>query len=152
MRLSGRVTGVIALWLGVVPALGAQQPAPPRQLSADETGCDSTRSATTEPVYRADSVDRAARAPYVRVTELPYRMREVQTGRTMLQFVVDAEGRVERCSIALVEESSPEWTAAVLPELRKARFDPARKDGRKVRQLVYQLFTYHSDGRSAVSQ
>jgi len=79
-------------------------------------------------------------------------MREVQTGRTMLQFVVDQQGRVERCSIALVEESSPEWTAAVLPELRKARFDPARKDGRKVRQRVYQVFTYHSDGRSAVSQ
>ena len=97
-------------------------------------------------------MDRAARAPYVRVTELPYRMREVQTGRTMLQFVVDAEGRVERCSIALVEESSPEWTTAVLPELRRARFDPARKDGRKVRQLVYQVFTYHSDGRPAVSQ
>ena len=79
-------------------------------------------------------------------------MREVQTGRTMLRFVVDPEGRVERCSIALVEESSPEWTTAVLPELRKARFDPAQKDGRKVRQLVYQVFTYHSDGRRAVSQ
>jgi hypothetical protein len=152
MRLSGRVLGVIALWLGVVAALDAQQPAPPRQLTADETGCDSTRPAGSEPVYHADSVDRAARAPYVRVSELPYRMREVQTGRTMLQFVVDAEGRVERCSIALVEESEPAWTAAVLPELRKARFDPARKDGRKVRQLVYQVFTYHSDGRSAVSQ
>jgi len=76
----------------------------------------------------------------------------VQSGRTMLQFVVDPEGRVERCTIALVEESSSEWTAAVLPELRKARFEPARKDGRTVRQLVYQLFTYHSDGRSAVSQ
>ena len=152
MRLSARVLGVIALRLGVVAALGAQAPAPPRQLSAAETGCDSTRPAATEPVYQADSVDRAARAPYVRVTELPYRMREVQTGRTMLQFVVDAEGRVERCSIALVEESSPEWTTAVLPELRKARFDPARKDGRKVRQLVYQVCTDHSDGRPAVSQ
>jgi hypothetical protein len=152
MPLRGGVVGVIALCLGFAATLGAQQPAPVHQLSAAETGCDSTRPAATEPVYRADSVDRAARAPYVRVSELPYHGRAVETGRTMLQFVVDAEGRVERCSIALVEESSPEWTSAVLPELRKARFDPARKDRRKVRQLVYQVFTYHSDGRTAVSQ
>jgi hypothetical protein len=152
MSLPGRVVGVAALCVGVAAALDAQAPVPPRQLSSEETGCDSTRPVSTEPVYAADSVDRAARAPYVRVSELPYRMREVQTGRTMLQFVVDPEGRVERCSIGLVEESSPEWTAAVLPELRRARFDPARKDGRKVRQLVYQVFTYHSDGRGAVSQ
>jgi outer membrane biosynthesis protein TonB len=152
MSLSGRVVGVAALCLGVVAPLGAQEPARPRQLSAQETGCDSTRPAPSDPVYQADSVDRVARTPYVRVSELPFHMREVQTGRTMLQFVVDPEGRVERCSIALVEESSPEWTAAVLPELRQARFDPARKAGRKVRQLVYQVFTYHSDGRAAVSQ
>ena len=152
MSLASRVGCATALWVGVATGLPAQEAAQPRRLSAEETGCDSTQYAATEPVYQADSVDRAARAPYVRVTELPYRMREVQTGRTMLQFVVDAEGRVERCSIALVEESEPEWTTAVLPELRKARFEPARKDGRKVRQLVYQVFTYHSDGRSAVSQ
>ena len=151
MSLSGRAGCAITLCLGVAAGLAAQEPVPLRQLSA-ETGCDSTRPAVTEPVFQADSVDRPARAPYVRVTQLPYRMREVQTGRTMLRFVVDAEGRVERCSIALVEESSPEWTAAVIPELRKARFDPARKDGRKVRQLVYQVFLYHSDGRTAVSQ
>ena len=152
MLLSGRVWGAIALCHGGVAGLAAQEPAPPRQLTAEETGCDSTRPAPTEAVFQADSVDRPARAPYVRVTELPYRMREVRNGRTMLRFVVDGEGRVERCSIALVEESSPEWTAAVLPQLRQARFDPARKAGRKVRQLVYQVFTYHSDGRSAVSQ
>jgi len=152
MPVARRVVGVVALCLGVVARLGAQDPAPARHLTAEETGCDSTRPAAAEPVYQADSVDRAARAPYVRVSELPYRKGDVQTGRTMLQFVVDAEGRVERCSIALVEESSPEWTTAVLPELRRARFEPARKDGRKVRQLVYQVFTYHSDGRAAVSQ
>jgi len=152
MPLSGRVGCAIALGLVIVAGLAAQEPTSPRRLSAEETACDSTRPAATDPVYPADSVDRPARAPYVRVSQLPYRMREVQTGRTMLQFVVDSEGRVERCSIALVEESSPEWTAAVLPEIRKARFDPARKDGRKVRQLVYQVFIYHSDGRTAVSQ
>ena len=152
MSLASRVWCATALWVGVATGLSAQEAAQPRRLYAEETGCDSARYAATEPVYQADSVDHPARAPYVRVYQLPYRMREVQTGRTMLKFVVDQEGRVERCSIALVEESSRDWTAAVLPEIRKARFDPARKDGRKVRQLVYQVFTYHSDGRSSVSQ
>jgi hypothetical protein len=79
-------------------------------------------------------------------------MREVLTGRTMLRFVVDGSGWIDRCSIVLVEESSPEWTEAVLTELRGARYEPARKGGRRVRQVVYQVFTYHSDGRSEVSQ
>ena len=146
------VACMFTVWLGAAAGLGAQGPTPPRRLTAEETGCDSTQPVSSEPIFQADSVDRPARPPYVRVDALPYRMREVQTGRTMFQFVVDPEGRVERCSIALVEESSPEWTAAVLPPLSRARFDPARKDGRKVRQLVYQVFTYHSDGRSGVSQ
>ena len=129
-----------------------QAPDQPRPLSAVETGCDSLRPASADSAYQADAVDRPAKAPYVRVNAMPYRMRDVQTGRTMLRFVVDSAGWVDRCTISLVEESSPDWTAAVLPELRRARFDPARKGGRRVRQVVYQVFIYHSDGRTSVSQ
>lgn len=49
-------------------------------------------------------------------------------------------------------ETGCDWTTAVVPELRRARFEPARKDGRLVRQVVYQVFIYHSDGRSDISQ
>jgi hypothetical protein len=79
-------------------------------------------------------------------------LREVLTGRTMLRFVVEPSGWVDKCSIELVEESSAVWTDAVLPELRRARYEPARKDGKRVRQVVYQVFTYHSDGRRDVPQ
>jgi hypothetical protein len=130
----------------------AQAPDGPRQLPAAQTGCDSLRQAAPDSVYEADAVDRPVRAPYLRVRGLPYRMREVLTGRTMLRFVVDGSGWIDRCSIVLVEESSPEWTAAVLSELRGTRYEPARKGGRRVRQVVYQVFTYHSDGRTDVSQ
>lgn len=129
--------------LAVPDGLLAQAPATRRPLSSAETGCDSTpRSVTdhrsgTDWVYEADAVDRPARAPYVRVSGLPYRMREVLTGRTMLRFVVDPSGWVDRCTNALVEESSAEWTAAVLSELRRARYEPARRGGRRVRQLGY---------------
>ena len=135
-------------------ALRAQEPAPPpaRTLTSAETGCDSSLAAPTDSLYEADAVDRKVRPPYVRVGELPYRGREVLTGRTMLRFVVDTSGWVERCSIRLVEESSAEWTTRVLPAMRGSRSEPARKGGRRVRQVVYQVFTYHSDGRSTVSQ
>jgi hypothetical protein len=129
-----------------------QVPNEPRQLPAAQTGCDSLHQPAADSVYEADAVDRPVRAPYLRVRGLPYRMREVLAGRTMLRFVVDGSGWIDRCSIVLVEESSPEWTAAVLSELRGARYEPARKGGRRVRQVVYQVFMYHSDGRTDVSQ
>jgi hypothetical protein len=56
-------------------------------------------------------------------------------------------GRIDRCSIELVEEAAPAWTDAVLKQLRSARYRPARLAGRPVRQRVYQIFTYHEDGR-----
>jgi hypothetical protein len=147
-----RIVATVCACLAAPDRLLAQAPAGPRQLPAAQTGCDSLRQAAADTVYEADAVDRPVRAPYLRVNGLPYRMREVLTGRTMLRFVVDGSGWVDRCSIALVEESSPEWTAAVLKDLRGARYQPARKGGQRVRQVVYQVFTYHSDGRTDVSQ
>jgi hypothetical protein len=147
-----RTVCALCACLAIAGRLLGQASEQPRRLSAAETGCDALGPASADSVFEADGVDRPARAPYVRVNALPYRMREVQTGRTMLRFVVDSAGWVDRCTIALVEESSPDWTAAVLPELRRARFEPARKGGRRVRQVVYQVFIYHSDGRSSVSQ
>jgi hypothetical protein len=143
-----RIAGVLCACLAAPDGLLAQEPSRPRPLSAVETGCDSLRPTAADSVYEADAVDRPVRAPYVRVKALPYRRREVLTGRTMLRFVVDSSGWVDRCSLALVEESSAEWTMAVLMELRGARYAPARKAGRRVRQLVYQVFTYQSDGRT----
>jgi hypothetical protein len=147
-----RTVGTVCACLAAPGWLLAQEPDRPRQLLPAETGCDSLHQAAADSVYEADAVDRPVRAPYLRVNGIPYRLREVLTGRTMLRFVVEGSGSVDRCSIVLVEESSPEWTAAVLTELRGARYEPARKGGQRVRQLVYQVFTYHSDGRTDVSQ
>ena len=152
MRSVTRIPWGLCACLAIPGRLLGQAPDQPRRLSAAETGCDSVRPAPADSVYEADGVDRPARAPYVRVDAMPYRMRDVRTGRTMLRFVVDSAGWVDRCTIALVEESSSDWTAAVLPALRRARFEPARKGGRRVPQVVYQVFIYHSDGRTGVSQ
>jgi hypothetical protein len=147
-----RVQGVVIACLGISSGLSAQDTVPPRRLTVAQTGCDSALPAASDSVYEADAVDRPVRAPYLRVTGIPYHMRDVINGRTMLRFIVEPSGWIDRCSIVLVEESSAEWTDAVLAELRHARYEPARKGGTRVRQVVYQVFTYHSDGRLDVSQ
>ena len=71
----------------------------------------------------------------------------VTTGRSVFRFIIEASGHINRCSIELVEEDTRAWSDAVLKELQYARYRPARLDGQKVRQRVYQIFTYHQDGR-----
>jgi len=143
-----------AAWLSLLAALtagarlAAQEPTElPRRPPPHETGCESTVAASTEPVFVADSVDRPVQARRLPIEGMPIRIREVVSGRSVFRFVVEPSGRIDRCSIEVVEETSRAWSAAVLKELRVAHYDPARRGGRPVRQLVYQVFTYHSDGR-----
>ncbi len=148
MHRLGVSGGSALLGLAVAGGLAAQEPtAPARRLTPRETGCDSLHAPAAGPVYPADSVDRPVVARRLPIEDMPIRIREVLTGRSVFRFVVESSGRIDRCSIEVVEETSRAWTAAVLEELRMARYEPARRAGRPVRQLVYQIFTYHSDGR-----
>ncbi|HEX6104270.1 MAG TPA: hypothetical protein VFZ26_01720 [Gemmatimonadales bacterium] len=149
--MPGRLTWPAAalLWLAAAGALAAQETpnSPPRRLLPAETGCDTTAAPAADSVYDADSVDQPVEPVRLPVEDMPLRVREVLRGRSVFRFVVEPSGRIDRCSIALVDETSREWTGAVLEELRVARYRPARKAGRPVRQVVHQIFTYHSDGR-----
>ncbi len=137
-----------ALLVSLAPALAAQDAgAAARQLGPSQTGCDTTRSASADSVYDFDAVDQQVEAARLDIDEMPFRTREVLTGRSVLRFIVESSGAINRCSIVLVEEDNPAWTDAVVKELRKARYQAARKEGRKVRQRVHQIFTYHQDGR-----
>ena len=128
--------------------LAAQAPdALGRRLSARETGCDTLAPPATDSVYDGESVEVPVKAQRLDIEDMPFRAREVIAGRTVLRFIVEPSGRIDRCSIEVVEETTPLWTAAVVKELRKARYEPARHGDTKVRQWVYQLFTYHQDGR-----
>ena len=119
----------------------------PRRLSAEETSCDTTRRQPRDTVYAFDQVDEQVKPTYLAIEDMPLRVREVLTGRSVFRFVVEPSGDINRCTIELVEENDPAWTAAVLKELRRARYRPARRGGQAVRQRVYQIFTYNEDGR-----
>jgi hypothetical protein len=119
----------------------------PRRLPAGETGCDSLQGERTDSVYEADAVDEPVQARRLPIEDMPFRAREVLNGRSTFRFIVETSGRIDQCSIELLEETAPAWTAAVLKELVHARYQPARRGKERVRQRVYQLFTYHQDGR-----
>jgi hypothetical protein len=119
----------------------------PRRLTAAETFCDSTAAPPQEPVFVADSVDRPVEPRRLAIEDMPIRISEVTKGRSVFRFIVGPSGHIEPCSIQLVDETSRAWSEAVLKELRVAHYSPGRKAGKAVRQEVYQVFTYYSDGR-----
>ncbi|MGH7578552.1 MAG: energy transducer TonB [Gemmatimonadales bacterium] len=138
---------VVAGLLAVAPAAAQVDDTLPRRPFAGEPGCDSPARPASDSVYEADAVDEPVEARRLPIEDMPFRAREVINGRSVFRFIVEPSGRIDRCSIELLEESEPSWTAAVLRQLRHARYQAARRGGQPVRQRVYQLFTYHQDGR-----
>lgn len=118
-----------------------------RPLPARLTGCDSSQVAPGDSVYEADAVDQPVRSRRLTIEWVPLRIGHVLRGHTALRFIVERSGKINRCSFTILEEAAPGWTDAVVRELRNARYQPAKRAGQTVRQWVYQLFTYHSDGR-----
>ena len=147
MRGVNRLLDIAVLSITLAGPLSGQGTAAPRQLSAGQTGCDTSQRVAPDSVYQSDMVDEPVEAERLPLEDMPLRVREVLSGRSVFRFIVEPSGRIDGCSIELVEESAPAWTEAVLKELRQARYRPARRGGQKVRQLVFQIFTYNQDGR-----
>jgi TonB family protein len=58
------------------------------------------------------------------------------------EFVVNADGRVEESTIGMIASSHAPFADAVRRALPPARFTPATRGGRAVRQVVQQTFTF----------
>jgi TonB family protein len=63
-------------------------------------------------------------------------------GDVWAQYVVDEAGRVDMRTFKILKSSAPEFTAAVKDVLPTWRFDPAIRQGRKVKQVVQQAFEF----------
>lgn len=137
----------LALSVLVTARASAQADTLPRALSARETNCVPPAVAPSDSVYDTDGVDEPVQPRRLAIEGMPFRTNEILTGRSVFRFIVEASGKIDRCSIVVLEETVPAWTAEVVKELRYARYRPARRGGQSVRQWVHQLFTYHSDGR-----
>lgn len=63
-------------------------------------------------------------------------------GSVLAEFVVDTTGRVEAGSFRALRSDDPLFTAAARAALLHTRFRPAESNGRRVRQLVQQSFSF----------
>jgi protein TonB len=65
-----------------------------------------------------------------------------QTGRVVVQFVVDTLGRAEQRDVKFVEATDPAFVDAVRAVLPRYRFTPGEAGGRKVRTVVQLPFDF----------
>jgi TonB family protein len=63
-------------------------------------------------------------------------------GLVQATYVVDSAGQVDTTTIKVMYSDDPRFTASVVAALGQARFSPARRSGKTVRQLVEQKFRF----------
>ncbi len=63
-------------------------------------------------------------------------------GKVDAAYVVDTTGRVDTATIRVMQSDDSLFTASVITALGEARFRPAKRSGKPVRQLVEQRFSF----------
>jgi protein TonB len=95
------------------------------------------------PVFDVSVVEEKPEIIEAGVLEYPSLLRQAEVeGRTVLEFVVDPQGRVEAGSIKVIETSHPDFAKAARAAVPAMRFSPARVNGRAVRVLVRVPFEF----------
>lgn len=125
--------GVIALWTRM------PDPAPRRGKRTPVTAEMLARLVESATVYTAEQVDEPARLDTAETLtpRYPDDLRRTRTaGDALVEFVVDTTGAVERETIGLVAATHPEFGRAAREAAAEAKFLPARREGRTVRQLT----------------
>ena len=124
--------GVIALW----SRLPDRRPRQPKHVF---TSADLERLVEAATVYTADQVDRPATLDSTAQFAIAYpdSLRNTHTsGEATVEFVVDTTGAVEAGTVGIVTASHPGFADAARSAASDARFIPAARAGRPVRQLV----------------
>ncbi|GJG86066.1 hypothetical protein tb265_12470 [Gemmatimonadetes bacterium T265] len=138
----------------VATPLAAQRARGTRATGTRTTGTRSTgraaapaAAARPESTYLATQVDTLAEPnPATFVPRYPpaLRARGVR-GTVVVQFVVDTAGRPDMGTFKVLSSSDTAFTTAVRTAVARTDFLPALLDGRKVRQLYEQPFTFAVD-------
>jgi protein TonB len=100
-------------------------------------------SGSSNRAYSENQVERAVVATRPATPRYPDALKSVNVqGEVMVQYIVDARGRVESGSIKILSTSHKLFADAVRTALLEARFRPAQVGGNNVRQLVEQPFIF----------
>ena len=103
-------------------------------------------------VFAADQVDVQARQDTQAVVQPVYPdslLRANMSGDVLAEFVVDTLGRVLMDHFSIVSSTHPLFSDAVERALPSARFVPARKGGKAVRQAVQWPFRFRVEASAA---
>ena len=96
-----------------------------------------------EIVYYEFEVDEPASPTHVVAPTYPSLLQQRGVGgRVIAEFIVDSRGRVDDASFVALTTTHPEFAAAVRAALRRMRYQPAERQGRRVPQLVHQVFDF----------
>jgi len=120
-----------------IPAVDLTQRFDPRDYSG--VGVEGGRSdgAATAPAVYSEAVVQEAPALLSGPPPYPAVLREAGVhGRVVIQAIVDTAGRLEPASVKIVTSADPAFNEPTLRWALKARFRPARLEGRPVRVLV----------------
>ena len=122
--------------------------APQRGRSAqdDKTGAKRGKglgSGGAGKAYDENQVDRAVEYTRSSPPRYPESLRSVNVeGIVVMRFIVSADGKVEPGSIQVVSTPHKLFGDAVRTALLNTRYRPAEADGKAVRQLVEQSFSF----------
>lgn len=75
--------------------------------------------------------------------DLPPELDPATPQRLVLSFILDTAGRVDLCTVTVLQHTDDAWTDAVAVVLPHIRYRPGRLGARPVRVEVQQAFTYH---------
>ena len=117
---------------------------PPRRRS-DVSPAELEQLLASLSVYRADQVDSVARRVEGDAWVVPYPpslQASGTSGVVIAEFVVGVSGFAEPGKFGIVMSTNPFFSAAVAEAVAAARFRPAMRAGRPVRQLVRQSFEF----------
>lgn len=101
--------------------------------------------------FPADSVDQRASLVDQSSLSVPYPpelISEGSAGSVLVEYVVDEKGVVVPETISIVSSTHPLFSAAVIPAVKRAAYNPAIKGGSAVRQVVLQPFSFFPSGKT----
>ena len=104
---------------------------------------DLEKAAPTGPVFTEAQVDVAARLLKMSVPRCPPELYQLGIdGHAVVAYVVGINGRAEAGSIRIVRSNHASVERPAIEAVRRARFQPAEKDGHPVRMQIEQRFNF----------
>lgn len=111
-------------------------------IAAAQSATDATHAAAGQ-TFLDFQVERAVRVKDAVPPAYPTHLRKAGVeGMVVAQFVVDERGAAMMSTFKVVESDDIAFTESVKRAVNVMKFEPAEVGGRKVRQLVQQLFKF----------